>query len=90
MTYAECLEFCTKRMAPLGYFPHEIAAAAKNEWIIYENEMLYQMEELINKQFLTNPFEYGTIRHNRLTKKEIEQCIQQRKGQLNREQVLPV
>ena len=25
---------------------------------------------------LTNPVKYGTIRHNRLTKKEIEQCIQ--------------
>jgi hypothetical protein len=59
MTYEECLEICTKRMAPMGYFPHEIAAAAaiaidipheiadtaKNEWIIYENEMLYEMEE---------------------------------------------
>ena len=42
----------------MGYFPYEIAAAAaiafdipheiadtaKNEWIIYENEMLYEME----------------------------------------------
>jgi len=33
-------------MAPMGYFPHEIAATAKNEWIIYENEMLYELEEL--------------------------------------------
>ena len=44
MTYEECLELCTKRMAPMGYFPHEIAATAKNEWIIHENEMLYEME----------------------------------------------
>ncbi len=44
MTYEECLEICTKRMAVMGYFPHEIAAAAKDEWIIYENEMLYEME----------------------------------------------
>ena len=28
MTYDECLEFCTKRMAPMGYFPYEIAATA--------------------------------------------------------------
>ena len=44
-TYDECLEICTKRMAVMGYFPHEIEATAKNEWIIYENEMLYEMEE---------------------------------------------
>ena len=43
-TYDECLEICTKRMAVMGYFPHEIEATAKNEWIIYENEMLYEME----------------------------------------------
>ena len=45
MTYDECLEICTKRMSVMGYFPHEIEAAAKDEWIVYENEMLYEMEE---------------------------------------------
>ena len=29
MTYEECLEICTKRMCVMGYFPWEIAAAAK-------------------------------------------------------------
>ena len=29
MTYEECLEFCTKRMAIFGYFPDEIEEAAK-------------------------------------------------------------
>ena len=29
MTYEECLEFCTKRMCVMGYFPDEIEEAAK-------------------------------------------------------------
>ena len=52
MTYEECLEICTKRMAVMGYFPHEIAAAAYYHRIVHpmkddicENEMLYEMEE---------------------------------------------
>ena len=44
MTYDECFENCKKRRAHLGFFTHEIEAAAKDEWIIYENEMLYEME----------------------------------------------
>ena len=43
-TFAECLEICTKQMAVMGYFPHEIEATAKNEWIRYENDLLYDME----------------------------------------------
>jgi hypothetical protein len=29
MTYEECLEFCTKRLCVMGYFPDEIEEAAK-------------------------------------------------------------
>jgi len=29
MTFEECLEFCTKRMCVMGFFPDEIEAAAK-------------------------------------------------------------
>jgi len=29
MTFEECLEFCTKRLCVMGYFPHEIEEAAK-------------------------------------------------------------
>ena len=36
MTFEECLEFCTKRMCVMGYFPHEIEEAAKE---MYEEEM---------------------------------------------------
>ena len=43
-TYDECLEICTKQMSVMGYFPHEIEATAKNEWIRYENDLLYDME----------------------------------------------
>jgi hypothetical protein len=40
MTYIECLEFCTKRMCVMGYFPDEIEEAAK-EMFEEESELEY-------------------------------------------------
>jgi hypothetical protein len=37
VTYEECLEICTKRMCVFGYFPAEIAAAAKEMFEEQEN-----------------------------------------------------
>ena len=41
MTYKECLEICKKRMCVMGYFPDEIAAAAK--------EMYFRRNGLLSK-----------------------------------------
>ena len=38
MTYEECLEFCTKRMCVMGYYPHEIEEAAKEMFEEENNE----------------------------------------------------
>ena len=46
MTYEECLEFCTKRMAVMGYFPHEIAATANYVYLNTDHLTLNdEMEE---------------------------------------------
>ena len=42
MTYEECLEFCTKRMCVMGYFPNEIEEAAKE---MFKADALYQARE---------------------------------------------
>jgi polyferredoxin len=46
MTYEECLEFCTKRMCVMGYFPNEIEEAAKE---MFKADALYQAREEENE-----------------------------------------
>ena len=45
MTYEECLEFCTKRMAIMGYFPHEIEATANYVYLNTDHTTLNDEKE---------------------------------------------
>ena len=45
MTYEECLEICTKRMAVMGYFPHEIEDTANYVYLNTDHTTLNDEKE---------------------------------------------